>query len=109
MLRDNGVHQLIGTQDGIGRTGLDAQRAANAPVFIYQRQRARAFGAMCGVKWAQRLAGERSQAGHACLAARRALVYACFALGDGLRVMRAIRKAAARAVRLRQSGINACR
>jgi hypothetical protein len=108
MLWDNGVHQLVGTQDSIGRTGLYAQRAADTPVFIYQCQCARAFCAVCLVEWTHCLPGNGSQTGNALRAARWALVYARFAHSHRLRVMGAVRVAAARALRLRQNSINAC-
>ena len=33
-VRNDGVHALVGAQDGVCRAGFDAQRAAYAPVFI---------------------------------------------------------------------------
>ena len=39
VLGDDGVHLLVGTQDGIGGARFNAQRAANAPVLVNARQR----------------------------------------------------------------------
>ena len=43
---DHGVHQFVAAEDGIGRAGLDAQGAADAPGFVDDGHGARAFDAM---------------------------------------------------------------
>jgi hypothetical protein len=51
MLGNHGMHALVGTQNRIGRAGLDAQRAAYAPGFVDHGQGARAsmpFSALSG-------------------------------------------------------------
>ncbi len=43
MLGHHGVHELVRAHDGIGRAGLDAQGAANAPVLVDQHHAAWPF------------------------------------------------------------------
>ena len=71
---DDGVHHLVTTQDGIRRADREAQRAAYAPLFINNGDRAWAF---CAIRWAQGQhwpPGDGCQAFNASSAPRWALV-----------------------------------
>ena len=109
MFLDDGVHALVDAGDGVRRAGLGTQRAAYAPVFVDYRDRARALGAMGGVERAHRLPGDGSEPDHAFGAAGRTLVDRRLPLGDGAGIGSAIGVAAARALRLRQGGLDARR
>jgi hypothetical protein len=68
------VHHLVAAQNGIGRAGLDAQGAANAPCFIDDGHSHRPFKAMFKVQWLDGLASEARQNGHAFGATWRTLI-----------------------------------
>ncbi len=98
--------RLFSAQDGVGRAGLHAQRAADAPGLVDHGHRARALDA----RWPGRAAHRRRpvmarQPGDAFGAAGRAVVDAGLARGHGVGVRCAIGVAAARALRLRQRGV----
>ena len=103
------MHALVAAHDRIGRAGLDAQGAANAPALVNHDHAAGAFDAKSRVERAHRLAGQRRQTSDPLGAAGRTLVNARLAVGDGLGVGRAVGITAARALRLRQGGVNLAR
>ena len=103
---DDGVHELVAADDRIGWTHRHAQRATDAPGFVDHGDGARRFGAVVGVQGPAGLAGDGSQSRDTGGSAGRALVDRCGAVGDGLGVGRAVRKAAAGALRLRQGGMD---
>ena len=96
------MHTLIGTVNGIGGAGFDAQSAADAPVFVDEGHAAQAFYAEFGIQRHDSSAGNYRQARYALGPAWRALVDGCVLLRNGLRIGRAIGIAAARALGLRQ-------
>lgn len=57
----DGMHAFMGANDGIHRTSLDAQGAADAPVLINVSQVSGAFKAMSRVQGLIRLTGQHSQ------------------------------------------------
>lgn len=83
MLGNDSVHALVGTQNGIGWAGLDAERAANAPGFVNDGQRARRIYAVLGAQWDFSLAGDDRKTANAFLAARWALIDGGFPAGNG--------------------------
>ena len=50
MRLDNGVHQLVAADDGVRGAHVDTQGAADAPVFIYPSDAARAFDAVVRIQ-----------------------------------------------------------
>lgn len=105
-LGNDGVHALVGTQNGIRGADLDAEGAADAPVFIDAGEHAWSFYAMVRIQWQRGAACDGRQARNAFLAAGRALVDGRCARGHGFGVASAVRVAAARALGLRQDLIN---
>ena len=101
------MHAFVRANDGVDRAGVNAQSAAYAPVLVYPNHAARGLHAVIRVKRQIGLRGHRSQAVYAFIAAGRALVDGRFATGDGVRISRAIRVTATRALRLRQNLQNA--
>ena len=99
---DDGVHAFVGADDGIGRAGLDAQGAANAPLLVDDGHGARPFLTVRGTQTAWWLPGETRQSRNALLAARWALVDGRFTLGEGVGVALTVGVAATGALRLRQ-------
>lgn len=100
------VHVLGGAHDGIDWTCLDAQGAADAPVFVDVGKGAWRFGSMSPVQgndWPPRHGG---QAYDALIPTRGALVDASFVASDSLGIAGAVRIPAACALRLRQDGVN---
>ena len=96
------MHQLVASHDGVRRADLDAQGAANAPVFINEDDAARPLGPVHRIQCGNRLAGEGGQPLNPLGAARRALVDARLGLGDRLRIGGAVGVAATGALCLRQ-------
>ena len=82
MLGNDGVHLLGGTDDGIDRAGLDAQRAADAGVLVDDGD---LLGFLFGVERFDLAAEQVSQTLYALDATRRALVD-FVAVGNGLGV-----------------------
>ena len=101
------MHLFVAPHNGVGGAGFDAQRAANAPSFINHRHGSWRFNAEAGVEGQGRAMRHRSKAGNAFGAARWALVDGRFGPGDGQGVGRAVRITAARALCLRQHGVDA--
>ena len=95
------MHALVGAHNGIGRAGLDAQRTANAPVFIDPHHGAGRFGAVIRVEWRGRALGDVRQALNTGLSARWALVDVGLTRCNGLGVTPAIGVAATGALGLR--------
>ena len=102
----HGVHEFVAAHDGIGRAGLDAQGATNAPVFVDHRHGEWPLDAVCLAQRQHRLAGDGGESGDAFSAAGRALVDVGLTSRHRLRISRAVGIAAARALRLRQHGID---
>ena len=102
MRLDHGVHQLVAAQYRVGRAGVDAQGAADAPVFVDDGDAARTFCAIGRVECHDGLPCDGCKPANALAAARRALVDGCAVLRNGAGVGSAVRVAAARALRLRQ-------
>ena len=101
------VHHLVAAHDGVYRTGLDAQRAANAPGFVNDGHGARPFNTVGWIQRKCRQAGDLCKKRDAFSAARRALVDGGQAGCNGLRIGRAVRKTAPCALRLGQCRKNA--
>ena len=99
---NHGMHAFVRANDGVYRAGVYAQSTAYAPVLVYPNHAARGLHAVIRVKRKIGLRGHHSQAVYAFIAAGRALVDCGLASGDGVRISRAIRVAATRALRLRQ-------
>ena len=102
MRLDHGVHELVAAQNRVSRAGINAQRTADAPVLVDDGDGTWAFQAIGGVQRYKWLPSDCRQPPYAFLATRWALVDGSLPLRDSLRVARAIRVAAARALRLRQ-------
>lgn len=104
---NDGVHHLVAAQNGVGRAGLDAQRAAYAPGFVNDGNGAWALKAIGRVQGLYGQACDGCQPLYAFSAARRALVDGRTANGNGLCVGCAVGVAATRALRLRQRSVDA--
>ena len=96
------VHALVGADDGVHRTGLDAERAADAMGLVDARHQQRAGLAARQVQRQDGLLQQRGQRGDAFIAAGRAAVDGGCAGGDGVGVGPAAVMAALGALRLRQ-------
>lgn len=103
---NDGVHTLIGAQDGIGRANLDAKRATNAPALVNAGNSAGGFYPVVRVQRQLGAVGNYGESAHTFLPAGRALVNSCTAIGNGFGVMAAIGVAAASALRLGQGIVN---
>ena len=106
---DHGVHLFRCANYCVDRTGLHAQRAADANLFVDNRQRTRPFDAIGGIERNHRFAEQRSEACDTFGAAWRALVVIGFAVCDGLGIRTACGITALRALRLGQQIFNAIR
>ena len=104
---DDDVHRLVAAQDGVRWADRQAEGAAYAPGFVYDGDGAGAFGAVSRIQGGNGRAGDGRQSLDAFLASWRALVDRGRIISDGVRVGRAIRVAAARALRLRQYSVDA--
>ena len=104
---DDVMHQLVAADDRVDRTGLDAERAADAPVLVDDREPARTLEPVLGVERQRLAGGEGGQSRDALGAAGRTLVDGGLAARDRMRVGMAIGIAAARALRLRQGLVQA--
>ena len=101
------MHQFGGTDDGIQRTGLNTNRAADARAFIDDRDCARSRFLTEGWIERQRRALEQTgQGGNGFTAARRALIDGCLPLCNGFSIRLAAVIGATLALGLRQQGIN---
>ena len=106
MLGHHGMHVLVGAQNGVGRAGFDAQRAAYAPGLINDGQLAWCFLTILGAQRLGCMTGDGRKQGNALGATWRALINGGIAAGDGLSVAAAVGVAASSALRLRQGGVN---
>jgi hypothetical protein len=97
-----GMHLLGRADDGVDRTGLDAQGTAYAVFFIDQRYGARALVPVDGVEWNDGFAEQIGQTCDAFLAAWRALVMAGCVGSHGLGIGTTRWIAALGALRLRK-------
>src|SRR5205814_1438515 len=103
------MHLLVGAKDGVDRARWQAPGAADAGVFVDLRHQQRtldAVGRIQGQRWPLQQGGERADGGRA---ARRALVDRRFSRQQGLGVRATAAVTAARALRLRQQGIDVVR
>jgi len=101
------VHALGRADDAVHRAGIDAQSAPDAPVFVDQRQAARAFSTADGIQRQRRLARESGQPFDAFLATRRTTVDRSLIVGNRFGVATAIGVAATGALGLRQRVVDA--
>lgn len=99
---DDGVHLFVRAEDGVGRAGINAQGAADAPCLVHKGHAARALDAVLGVERLERFATDGRQPRHAFFATGRTLVDVGLALRDSIGIGRAVRVAAAGALCLRQ-------
>ena len=93
----------IRADDGVDRTGLDAQGTADAGVFDYDRH---LFRFLLGIQRFHFAAKQVGQLAYAIHAPRRTLVDVCLARGNRLRVGFATGVAALTALRLRQDRLD---
>ncbi len=100
------MHELGGTDDGIHRAGLDAQRAADADRLVDQRDSPGFLDAMGWIERLVRAAGQRGQCANARITAGRALVDVSFTRGDRLGIGLAARVLALATLRLGQQGVD---
>ena len=108
MRLNHGVHHFVAANDGVGRADLDAQGAADAPVFIDKSDCSCRFHAIRRIQWRHVMAGDAAQPLNTFGTTGRALVDLGVASGDGLGVGLAVRVATARALGLGQGGTNEC-
>ena len=100
------VHELGGADDGVDRTGLDAQRATDAQFLADEGRGARLLGAVGWIEGLERHVQQRRECANPRFAARRALVDVGLAARDRLGIRPAARVAAFRALRLRQQRVD---
>jgi len=98
----HGVHALGRTDDRVDRTGLDTERAADAPLLVDQRRGERLFDAMRRVERDHCSTEQRREPGDALCAARRTLVDLRVTARYRLGVRPAAAEPALRALGLRQ-------
>ncbi len=103
---DHGVHGFGRPDDAVYRAGLDAQGAANTPIFIDDGHASFRFLAVCSVEGQGGAACQLGKAMHTFLASGRALVDFSLAFKNGLCVAVAIREAAASALSLGQRSMD---
>ncbi|MNT47263.1 hypothetical protein D3C72_1839620 [compost metagenome] len=103
----HGVHMLVGAHDGVHRTGLDAQRTADAMGFVDAGDQQRAGFAAGQVQGQGGGVQQGGQCGDAFVAAGRTAIDRGGAIGDGVGIGPAAVVPALGALRLRQQGINA--
>ena len=101
------MHDLVAAQDGIGGADLDAQRTADAPRLVNDGHRHRAFGAIVRIEGQYWTSCDFGQNGNALKTPGRALIDRGVILRYGLCIAFAIGKAAAGALRLGQSIVDA--
>ena len=101
------MHQLVGSYDGVDRTSLDAQGAADAMGFVYVGYKelfeGRAARSIYRFRRPPQQGSQRSDAG---ITARRASVNGRRTLGHGLCIGATPVEAALRTLRLRQKGVD---
>ncbi len=101
-LRNDGVHLLRRADDAVDRAGLQAQRAADAPGLVDDRELARPFDPVRRVERLDWPGRQRGEPGDALRTTRRTLVDRRAVVRDGVGIRAAIGVAAARALGLRQ-------
>ena len=82
------MHRLVGTDDGIHRTGFDAQGAANAPRLLNDRHRQWPLVTVVRIQRLLSVTGYCGQPGHPFLTTGRALVNGGLALINCLLALR---------------------
>jgi hypothetical protein len=100
------VHAARRARDGVDRAGRQTLRAADATLFIDERDRRRALETIVPVELARLACEQLRQCDDGFSAARRALVDVGSAARDGLGVGQAGVVTTARALRLRQQAID---
>ncbi len=100
------VHLARSADDGVYRTGGDAQGAADAELLVDQGDVKRLVFAACSVKRQDRLSGQACECGHGCIAAGRTAVDRRAVMSNRLGIGAAAVVAALGALRLRQQLIN---
>jgi hypothetical protein len=103
---DDGVDALAGADDGVDRAGQDAFDAADAFILSDDGEAHRRFFSAVGIERQFGAIQQRGECTDARRATRRATIDPGFALGDRFGIGPACRIAAARALRLRQKGID---
>src|SRR5699024_10279837 len=103
---DDSVHLFGGSDDGVGRTDLDAARTADTFVLANEGHTGQVHAAAFGVERLVRHAGQLGQPGGGLLAAGRAAIDVGLAGGNGLGIGAATVVTAAPALGLRQQGVN---
>ena len=103
----HGMHVLVGADDGVDRTGLDAQRAADAVRLVDAGHQQRTGLAAAQVERQGGRLQQGGERGDAFVAARRAAVDGGVAGGDGIGIGPAAVIAALGALRLGQQGVDA--
>ena len=101
------MHELVGPDDGVDGTGLDAQRTADTVLLFDARQPQWRFTAVRRIQLAYGPARELRQLGDACGAPRWALIDCTAIVGNSLRVRQASFEAALRALRLGERCVDA--
>lgn len=104
-LGEHRVHAFRGADNGIDRTGLDAQHAADATRLVDQCGNARCLRSVRGVEWFFRPTEQPRQVANSRGTARRALVDVGVATGKRLRVRTTALVSAFRALGLRQQRV----
>ena len=104
--REHGVHAFRGADDGIDRTRLNAQQAADAARLVYQCRSSWFFVAVRRVERLFRAAEQTRQFANDRRTARGALVDVGITLGERLRVRTTALVSAFRALGLRQQRVN---
>ena len=107
VIGDDRMHQLVGADDRVDWTNLDAFGATDAIRFDDARERARLFDAVVRIQWNGCAIKQRSQLRDTRAATRRTLIDIRLAGDDRFRIRPATVVAALFALRLRQQGINA--
>jgi hypothetical protein len=103
----DGMHELGRADDGVDRTGGNAQRATDACGLVDARDRRRRFGPACGIQGDARAAENLGKHRDGRISTRRASIDRRGSGSDGLCVGPASRITAAAALRLRKHGIDA--
>jgi hypothetical protein len=100
------MHAFRSAHNGIGRTGLDAQRTADALTFHHTSGGGGLFYTMLRIEGKDFALKQACEPPDTALAAGRTLVNVRKIVRDGLRIGAAARISAFRALRLRKQGIN---
>ena len=103
------MHELRGPDDRVDGTGLDALGAADAGLFVDDRDSRWHDLAVLGIEWRGFASQQFRESRYALVTAGRALVDAGFARGDRVGIRATALEAAARALRLRKERVDADR